>query len=97
MSATLTDLLEALAGVPPLPGARCRGHHRLFDPAGPTEDVTEVERRHRIAVETCCACPALAACGDWLASLPPRERPPGVIAGTIRTEPRPRNRKKATA
>lgn len=95
MTAALADLLGALAGVPDLPGARCRGHWRLFDPAGPTEAVTDVEHRHRIAVETCQTCPALAVCGAWLESLSPRERPPGVIAGTIRTEPHPR--RKATA
>lgn len=86
MSATLTDLLAALAGAPPLPGARCVGHHRLFDPAHMGEDISQVERRHRIAAETCRVCPALAACGAWLESLPTRDRPPGVIAGTIRTD-----------
>lgn len=90
MTATLTGLLAALRGAPALPGALCVGDHRLFDPAGPTEPVTDAERRHQIAVETCQVCPALTACGAWLASLPPRERPSGVIAGIVRTERQPR-------
>lgn len=86
MSATLVDLLAALAGVPPLPGARCKGHAALFDPARVGEDVSRVERRHRVALETCMGCPALGPCRMWLDSLQPRDRPPGVIAGTIRTD-----------
>lgn len=86
MSATLTDLLAALTGVPDLPGARCKGHAALFDPARQGEDVPQVEHRHRVAVQTCADCPALTACAAWVDSLRPRDRPPGVIAATIRRE-----------
>ena len=87
MSATLADLLDALAGAPALPGARCRGRAHLFDPGHPGEPVTVTEARHCRAVALCQRCPALDACGNWMGSLPPRKRPPGVIAGTIRTDP----------
>ena len=84
MSALLVDLLAALAGAPALPGARCRGRPHLFDPAGAAEAEASVADRHRQAVGLCAACPSLNRCAAWLASLPPTEQPPGVVAGVVR-------------
>jgi WhiB family redox-sensing transcriptional regulator len=75
-------LLDALGGMPALPGARCVGHHALFDPAHQGEGPA-AEDRHRQALRLCAACPALDACHEWMRSLPARQRPDGVIAGTI--------------
>ena len=84
MSALLVDLLAALAGAPALPGARCRGRPHLFDPARPAEAEASVADRHRQALALCAACPSLNRCAAWLASLPPTEQPPGVVAGVVR-------------
>jgi len=75
------SLLSAAAGVPVLPGARCRGRHHLFDPAAADEPEPVTEARHHQAVRICQSCPALTACGSWVDSLPASKRPPGVIAG----------------
>ncbi len=75
------SLLSAAAGVPVLPGARCRGRHHLFDPATADEPEPVTEARHHQAVRICQSCPALDACGSWVDSLPASKRPPGVIAG----------------
>jgi hypothetical protein len=83
------ELLSALAGVPVLPGARCRGRHALFDPQRPDEADEVAQARHSQAVGLCEHCPALAACQLWVNSLPPPKRPSGVIAGQLRRE-RPR-------
>lgn len=76
-------LFDALGSIPELTGARCRGRSQIFDE---TEDPDLVE----YAQSQCQACPALRACASWLASLPPRQRPPGVVAGQVRTARRGR-------
>jgi hypothetical protein len=91
----LVDLLIALAGAPSLPGARCRGRHHMFDPAGAHEDPTVVDQRHAQALGLCALCPSLAHCRDWLDSLPERKKPLGVIAGQLRA-PNPIGRPKGT-
>jgi len=88
---SMSGLLAALAGAPSLPGARCRGRHVLFDEAAPGESVTTTDARQRQAVAMCQRCPSLARCSTWLASLPPPNRPPGVVAGRI-TQSRPPGR-----
>ncbi len=88
------SLLSALAGVPVLPGARCRGRHALFDPRGEGEPADAAEARHRQALGLCQRCPALPECQRWVESLPPRHRPFGVIAGQLRPEPQPRKERK---
>lgn len=95
MTAAFEDLIATLAGVPSLPGARCRGRHHLFDPAAFGENPDTVEQRHTQALGLCSHCPALNSCSDWLDSLPPRQRPHGVIAGQRRT-PKPEGRPKGT-
>ncbi|MBU3749819.1 MAG: hypothetical protein FGM52_05110 [Mycobacterium sp.] len=81
------SLLSALAGVPVLRGARCRGRHALFDPQRPEEPADVAAARHRQALALCDACPALPGCRTWAAALPIRKRPYGVIAGQLRPEP----------
>ena len=83
---SLDSVLGALRGVPSLPGARCQGRTHLFDEARLGESADIVAARHAQALALCQRCPSLDRCGDWLTSLPPRKRPPGVIAGTIRTD-----------
>jgi Transcription factor WhiB len=80
----LDALLEAVGAAPCLPGARCRGRHSLFDPAAPGEDPEIMTARHAQALGLCAHCPALARCQAWIASLPPRRRPYGVVAGIVR-------------
>lgn len=82
----LADLLLALAGLPTLPGARCRNRWELFDRTinaergAPPGDV-EYARQH--ARDLCAVCPALNGCRAWLDSLPPNQRPLGVVAGRL--------------
>lgn len=78
-----TGLFDALGSIPDLTGARCRGRSQIFDE---TEDIDLVE----YAQSLCQACPALRACTSWLGSLPPRKRPPGVVAGRVFTARRGR-------
>lgn len=77
-------ILSAWAGLPVLPGARCRGRHHLFDPADDDEPADTVTARHAHALMLCQRCPARQPCQDWVDSLPFRKKPLGVIAGTIR-------------
>lgn len=81
MSTPFTNLVEAIAGAPSLPGARCRGRHHLFDLAGIGE---QADARHAQALGLCELCPAFNRCSEWLASLPESKRPLGVIAGQLR-------------
>lgn len=83
-AAQLDAILEAVGAAPCLPGARCRGKHHLFDVAALHEPPKAVEARHRPALGLCSRCPALARCQDWFNSLPPRQRPEGVVAGKLR-------------
>lgn len=83
MSDTLESLLAILGAAPALPGARCRGRHHLFDDAARDEPAEVVEQRHHQALGLCRGCPALASCQLWFDGLPPRQRPPGVVAGRL--------------
>lgn len=85
MSAAVAALLAAVHG-PQLHGAACAGLAPTFDAPGPSEDTEEVADRHRLALRVCASCPVLARCRDWLESLPPRERPAGVVAGAVQPE-----------
>jgi Transcription factor WhiB len=71
----LVGLFDALAGVPRLPGAACCGRWKLFD----SDDQADIAA----ATEICSRCPALSLCTEWVASLPPKHRPSGVVAGRI--------------
>lgn len=75
--------LIAAVRAPKLPGALCRNRAALFDEAEHGEDPAAVAERHERAAAVCQLCPALGPCSQWAASLPPRQRPPGVLAGQI--------------
>lgn len=83
----LSALLAAVGCAPALPGARCRGRHRLFDEQGKHEAPETAAQRHAQAVGLCTHCPALTACKQWFDSLPTSKRPAGVVAGH---SPRPK-------
>lgn len=72
-----------LGPLPKLPEALCRNRARMFDEAEAGEDRAAVVERHGRAAAMCRLCPALGACSEWAASLSPRQRPPGVLAGII--------------
>lgn len=80
-------LAAMLGPLPKLPGALCRGRSRWFDEAEAGEDLAAVVERHERAAALCQLCPVLDPCTRWAASLPPRQRPPGVLAGTIPNSP----------
>jgi WhiB family redox-sensing transcriptional regulator len=82
-----TALFAALAGIPRLPGAACRGHHELFDPHH--GDAPERPGAEAKALALCHRCPALAGCSAWFDGLPPKQRPHGVIAGRVNRLPTP--------
>ena len=71
------DILLAAIGTPELPGAACKGQHRIFDPRLHSDP--DRERMQRRALCLCRHCPALCACASWLATLPPNQRPLGVV------------------
>lgn len=81
--ATVRLLSAALAGVPALPGARCRGRGHLFDGAAKGELAETAAARHQQALALCRTCPALASCATWLNHQAPRQRPIGVTAGQV--------------
>lgn len=74
-------LVAILTGVPRLPEAACRRQPHLFD--ADCADLVEAENREREALRLCRACPELEACQRWVDSLPPRQRPCGVVAGKV--------------
>lgn len=73
----LDDLLGALNAAPALAGARCSGHHELWDE---TDDPAIVEYTRDICTTR---CPVFDRCHSWLESLPKSRRPPGVVAGEL--------------
>jgi hypothetical protein len=78
----IAELLDDLAHVPHLPGARCRGRSRLFDLTIPgAATPREVIAARRQARKICEQCPALAACAAWIETLPPPLQPRGIVAG----------------
>ena len=63
-------LAAALSAPPTLDGAACIGRWSLFDPQHDHEPAADTTRRHRTALRICQACPVLAACHRWAATLP---------------------------
>jgi WhiB family redox-sensing transcriptional regulator len=84
LRALLGQRVQAGAGAPALPGARCRGRPHLFDEQRPDEDDANAAARHTQALALCNRCPALTPCQSWFASLSPRKRPAGIVAGGAR-------------
>jgi WhiB family redox-sensing transcriptional regulator len=87
---SIVELFAELATAPRLPGALCAGHADLFDPTGPEDDDTDTAERLSFAIRACWCCPALTACRSWVDSLPPKERPSGVVAGRVHGGTRPK-------
>jgi WhiB family redox-sensing transcriptional regulator len=87
------QVLSVVAKVPILRGARCRGRHTLFDPPGCDEPDDVAQARTEQALRICQSCPALQKCSQWFESLPPKDRPVGVVANRIST----RKERKRTA
>ena len=76
MSNTWQGLSAALAGIPELPGARCRGRWSVWDETDNPEII-------EYAKNQCQACPALAECKEWFESLKASKRPIGTVAGQL--------------
>lgn len=84
-----------LAGVPDLPGARCKGAADLFEattrgidaPTRKARSVLRVDREaaRAVALRMCRSCPSLDACRTWVDSMGPTGRPRGVVAGQVIT------------
>lgn len=80
------ELVIQLSQVPSLPGARCRGRAELFDATIHSRHGAspgDLDYARQAALRLCNACPALDNCRAWAATLPPDQRPLGVIAGQI--------------
>jgi hypothetical protein len=72
------SLIDALAGIPRLEGARCRGRAADFDlEPGSCPEAIEA------AIHICESCPVLRRCREYVDSLPPSKRPRGVVAGEL--------------
>lgn len=84
---TIRLLAKILTGLPRLADAACTGRGDLFAPAAADEDPDDLAYRHEAAAGLCRTCPALAPCSAWAASLPPRQRPAGVLAAQVPTPP----------
>jgi hypothetical protein len=73
----LIEFLAAiLRGTPNLHGCLCRGQGELFDEVDDPETVAR-------AIRLCERCPVLDRCTEWVHSLPPSQRPPGVCGGEV--------------
>lgn len=94
-------LAEMLRGTKRLPGAVCPDWTHVFaatalerDERLREDEDARVMREYAIttAQRLCRSCPALAACRSWVQSLPPPQRPPGVVAGQVHNHrPNPTN------
>lgn len=94
MTAPWVALLEkVLRQSAALPDALCRNRSDLFDVEH--HDPDEREYATGRAAELCSRCPELAACSEWLDSLPRSRRPGGVVAGQVPPAPKPAGRPKA--
>jgi hypothetical protein len=88
------DTVQAmLAGIPDLPGARCKGRADLFErtvggrreESGRPAHTYELENARAAALRLCAACPALDPCRVWLDGQRLTRRPRGVVAGQVIT------------
>ncbi|KQH76371.1 hypothetical protein AO501_09835 [Mycobacterium gordonae] len=80
-----------LAGIPALPGARCKGQADLYERTVGEHHMTgritttELDDARSAALRLCAACPARNPCEVWLDALPAARRPAGVVAGLVIT------------
>ncbi|NOR00025.1 hypothetical protein HGK72_08130 [Mycolicibacterium fortuitum] len=94
---TIDGLLGALVGAPRLPGARCVGRSKLFDPIETGEDPDDALERVEAAKHICGTCPVQTDCHEWVMSLPRSRRPPGVCGGVYRDHPSDNKKRKEAA
>ena len=93
---------EHLADVvaPALPDAACVNHYELFDQtisSSTGHKAAELGALRTEALAVCTSCPALAPCRKWLNTIPPRQRPSGVVAGQVNTRRPPGYKPTASA
>ncbi|WP_264956355.1 hypothetical protein, partial [Mycobacterium kiyosense] len=85
------NMRAVLAGIPALPGARCKGQADLYERTDSEHHMTgrltktEVENARIAALSLCQSCPALDSCRAWFGALPTTQRPHGVVAGQVIT------------
>lgn len=79
---TVALLAELAAQTPRLSGAKCVGRHQLYDSTA-TRCGNAIHQARAEALALCGSCPALTLCAAYVDSLPPRQRPHGVVAGRI--------------
>ncbi|ASL08453.1 hypothetical protein MYCODSM44623_01703 [Mycobacterium intracellulare subsp. chimaera] len=72
----------AAASVPRLPDAACRSETWMAD-----VELRSSRDTIDAAVELCLSCPAMQRCAAWLDSLPPDQKPAGVVAGRLYVDP----------
>jgi len=77
VSATLAGLVDD--GMPDLRDGACMDWRSSLHPRAWVGNGTPEETE--AAISHCRSCPCLADCAAWLASLPARKRPAGVVAG----------------
>jgi Transcription factor WhiB len=77
---TPEQFFAAIAAIPRLPGAKCKGKAPAFDLE------TRDPAQEAVALALCRSCPALVACRQWAATVDPRTLF-GVIAGHRYTDP----------
>jgi hypothetical protein len=76
--------LRAMASIPNLRGAACRGSTAWdWDPLELPETREEREARLAAAVGACRSCRVLDACRRYTAAIPPSQRPTGAVAGRV--------------
>lgn len=64
----ITELAKALDQIAATPGVPCKAVPDLWDVQEGTESLKEAGERIEWAAAQCAACPALAACNDYVAS-----------------------------
>lgn len=80
-------LIGALAGIPDLRKARCKGRTEW--------DEYDCMETVEYCIHRCNSCVELQKCREWYLALRPSQRPVGVCAGELRRPPRPRKQKES--
>lgn len=78
----LAALLGAAAAAPRMPDAACWGETWMAD-----VEIRSSRGTIDAAIDVCLSCPAMQRCAAWLDSLPPDQKPAGVVAGRLVVDP----------